>query len=41
MSAAPALRLAGRASIDGAPIFGPVSLEAPAGQWTCLLGPSG
>lgn len=41
MSAAPALHLAGRASIDGAPIFGPVSLEAPAGQWTCLLGPSG
>lgn len=41
MSAAPALRLAGRATIDGVPIFGPVSLEAPAGKWTCLLGPSG
>lgn len=41
MSAAPALRLTGCATIDGVPIFGPVSLEAPAGAWTCLLGPSG
>jgi len=41
MSAAPALRLTGRATIDGVPIFGPVSFEAPAGKWTCLLGPSG
>ncbi len=41
MSAAPALRLSGGARIGGVPIFGPVDLEAPAGQWTCLLGPSG
>ncbi len=41
MSAAPALHLSGRATINGAPIFGPVSLEVPAGAWTCLLGPSG
>ena len=41
MSAAPGLRLSGRATIDGVPIFGPISLEAPAGEWTCLLGPSG
>ncbi|SFG72533.1 putative hydroxymethylpyrimidine transport system ATP-binding protein [Palleronia marisminoris] len=41
MSAAPALHLSGRATIDGMPIFGPVSVEAPAGEWTCLLGPSG
>ncbi len=41
MSAAPALHLSGRATIDGAPVFGPVSFEAPAGQWSCLLGPSG
>ena len=41
MSAAPALHLTGCATIDGVPIFGPVSLEAPAGEWTCLLGPSG
>ncbi|WP_299820438.1 ATP-binding cassette domain-containing protein [uncultured Jannaschia sp.] len=38
---APALRLAGRATIDGVPVFGPVTLDAPAGRWTCLLGPSG
>lgn len=41
MSAPPALRLSGRATIEGAPIFGPASLEVPAGEWTCLLGPSG
>ena len=41
MSPAPALRLAGRATIDGAPVFGPLAVDAPAGQWTCLLGPSG
>ncbi|SDE15703.1 ABC transporter ATP-binding protein [Limimaricola pyoseonensis] len=41
MSAAPSLRLSGRAAIGGVPIFGPVTLEAPAGAWTCLLGPSG
>lgn len=41
MSDAPALYLAGRATIDGTPIFGPVALTAPAGEWTCLLGPSG
>lgn len=41
MNAAPALHLSGRATIDGALIFGPVTLKAPAGEWTCLLGPSG
>lgn len=41
MIGAPALRLSGRATIDGAPVFGPVAFEAPAGEWTCLLGPSG
>ena len=41
MSTAPALRLSGRATIGGVPIFGPLSLEVPAGAWTCLLGPSG
>ncbi|WP_212522796.1 ABC transporter ATP-binding protein [Actibacterium sp. MT2.3-13A] len=41
MSAAPALHLSGTARIGGTIVFGPVSLEAPAGQWTCLLGPSG
>ena len=38
---APGVELAGRASIDGAPLFGPVELRLAAGQWTCLLGPSG
>ena len=38
---APALRLSGRATIEGTTVFGPVSFEAPAGRWTCLLGPSG
>ncbi|EAQ03499.1 ABC transporter, ATP-binding protein [Pseudooceanicola batsensis HTCC2597] len=41
MSAAPALRLSGRATAGGAPVFGPLSLEVRAGEWTCLLGPSG
>jgi len=41
MSAAPALRLSGRASIGGVPTFGPLSLDVPAGEWACLLGPSG
>jgi len=38
---APGLVLNGSASIDGTPLFGPVDFAAPAGQWTCLLGPSG
>ncbi|MBJ3764543.1 ABC transporter ATP-binding protein [Maribius pontilimi] len=41
MTAPPALHLSGRATIDGAPIFGPISIDAPPGEWTCLLGPSG
>ncbi|WP_417248162.1 ABC transporter ATP-binding protein [Celeribacter sp.] len=39
--AAPALRIEGSATIGGTPIFGPLTLEVPAGAWTCLLGPSG
>ena len=41
MSGPPALHLTGRATIEGRAIFGPLTLEAPAGEWTCLLGPSG
>ncbi len=41
MNAAPSLRLAGRARIDGTAVFGPVALDVPGGRWTCLLGPSG
>lgn len=37
----PALHLSGTARIGGQRVFGPVTLDAPAGQWTCLLGPSG
>ncbi|MEM8956626.1 MAG: ABC transporter ATP-binding protein [Pseudomonadota bacterium] len=38
---APAVTLAGRADIAGAPLFGPLRLDVIAGAWTCLLGPSG
>ncbi len=38
---APGLILTGSASIGGTSLFGPVDFVAPAGQWTCLLGPSG
>ena len=41
MTQAPALRLAGEARIGGTAVFGPVTLDAPGGCWTCLLGPSG
>jgi len=37
----PALVIDGTASIGGAPLFGPVRLDAAAGRITCLLGPSG
>ncbi|MBC7736663.1 MAG: ABC transporter ATP-binding protein, partial [Candidatus Saccharibacteria bacterium] len=38
---APALHLSGEARIGAKPVFGPLSLHAPSGQWTCLLGASG
>ena len=38
---APALHLSGEARIGARPVFGPMSLHVPAGQWTCLLGASG
>jgi putative hydroxymethylpyrimidine transport system ATP-binding protein len=41
VSAAPALHLAGSAAIRGAPLFRDLTLRVPAGQWCCLLGPSG
>jgi putative hydroxymethylpyrimidine transport system ATP-binding protein len=37
----PGIELTGRASVDGAPVFGPIALAIAAGAWTCLLGPSG
>lgn len=41
MTQVPALHVEGRASIGPEPVFGPLSLDAAAGKWTCLLGPSG
>ena len=38
---APAVRVAGAATLDGAPLFGPLDVRLAAGQWTCLLGASG
>ncbi|WP_420863677.1 ABC transporter ATP-binding protein [Algirhabdus cladophorae] len=40
MSTAPAITLKGRYDLGGAPLFH-ADLTVPAGQWTCLLGPSG
>lgn len=41
MNAAPEIVVEGGASIDGAPLFAPLSLVLKAGEWTCLLGGSG
>ncbi len=41
MTPAPDLTISGRATIDGAPLFAPLSLTLGSGQWTCLLGGSG
>ena len=41
MTPAPDLTISGSATIDGARLFAPLSLELGAGQWTCLLGGSG
>ncbi len=41
MTPAPGLTISGSASIDGTPLFAPLSLTLGAGQWTCLLGGSG
>lgn len=38
---APSITLQGTHTIEGVRLFGPISLNLPAGQWTCLLGPSG
>ncbi|WP_170790236.1 ABC transporter ATP-binding protein [Ruegeria lacuscaerulensis] len=41
MTQAPDLTISGSATIDGAPLFAPLTLTLGAGQWTCLLGGSG
>ncbi len=38
---APDLTISGTATIDGAPLFRPLTLTLASGQWTCLLGGSG
>ncbi len=38
---APDVRVAGSATLDGAPLFGPLDIRLAAGTWTCLLGASG
>jgi len=35
------VRIAGRAWLGGAPLFGPLAITLEARRWTCLLGPSG
>ena len=37
----PGIRFEGSAAFGGASVFGDLSLELTAEQWTCLLGPSG
>ncbi len=41
MTQAPGITVRGSASINGAPLFAPLTLELAARQWTCLLGGSG
>ncbi|MCV2889784.1 ABC transporter ATP-binding protein [Ruegeria aquimaris] len=41
MTPAPAITVAGSASIDGVSLFAPLVLTLEAAQWTCLLGGSG
>ncbi len=38
---APALHVSGTARIGAEHVFGPLTLDAAGGAWTCLLGPSG
>jgi putative hydroxymethylpyrimidine transport system ATP-binding protein len=38
---APGIRFSGGCRIGGAPLFAPLELSIGAGEWTCLLGPSG
>jgi putative hydroxymethylpyrimidine transport system ATP-binding protein len=38
---APAIHVCGHHDIAGQPLFAPIDLTLPAGQWTCVLGRSG
>ncbi len=41
MSGGIGIRFSGSATIDGAPLFAPLTLDINPNEWTCLLGPSG
>ena len=41
MTLPPAITLQGSYTLGDTRLFGPLSVHLPAGQWTCLLGPSG
>ena len=41
VSTPPSIRLTGTATLGDAVLFGPIDLEIPSAQWTCLLGVSG
>ncbi|SIS74537.1 ABC transporter ATP-binding protein [Phaeovulum vinaykumarii] len=41
MSTAPAITICGHHAVAGRALFAPVALRIGAGEWTCLLGPSG
>lgn len=41
MTLPPGITVQGSYSLGKKRLFGPISLHLPAGQWTCLLGPSG
>ncbi|MEP0964014.1 MAG: ABC transporter ATP-binding protein [Roseobacter sp.] len=41
MTTAPSIQLSGHFDIKGERLFAPISLNLPAGRWTCLLGRSG
>lgn len=41
MRPAPSISIAGSYTINGRHLFGPLTIDIPAKQWTCLLGASG
>ncbi|MDF0600557.1 ATP-binding cassette domain-containing protein [Psychromarinibacter sp. C21-152] len=41
MTPPPGLAFSGRVTAGGSVLLGPVEMQAAAGRWTCLLGPSG
>ncbi|MEP1766790.1 MAG: ABC transporter ATP-binding protein [Sulfitobacter sp.] len=41
MTQAPTIRIAGQYDMAGTPLFAPIALTLPSGQWTCVLGRSG